>query len=82
MRETLLAQARYRSDQILLQPVKSIDLTLEQEFKKGEAASLLLAVQLPQTLLDEAETVLEQFKKHEDEADAGPEHDDHERSAP
>jgi hypothetical protein len=45
-----------------LTPLKAIDETLEQEFKKGEISAIRLFISLPQTVVDDLE---EQITKRE-----------------
>lgn len=48
----LEAQAKLREGTVVLQPLKSADKVYEQEFVKGEAAGLRMALALPKQVID------------------------------
>lgn len=56
-----------------LTPLKSIDETLEQEFKKGEISAIRLFIGLPQTAVDDLEQqITKRELEGEDDADEAP----------
>lgn len=56
-------QASIRVNMMLTQPLKAIDGTLEQEYIKGEAATLHLLRGLPTVLIDELKEAVKRMRE-------------------
>lgn len=63
IREILDRQASIRVNAMLTQPLKTIDGTLEQEYIKGEAATLHLLRGLPTVLIDELKEAVKRMRE-------------------
>jgi hypothetical protein len=65
--EILNEQFKVREQAVFLTPCNSIDQTLEQEYKKGEGAALLLVMKMPDVIIanmeEEVRTTLAQLEK-------------------
>ncbi len=66
--EIIEAQVEGRKKQVLLTPTASLDAIAEENFIKGEAAGLLLVLELPATLIETAEILIADTKESEDES--------------
>ncbi len=62
----LMKQIEMRRQKFELVPLKSLDATLEQEFVKGEIAMAHMVIQLPASILEDAQAVLDAVKEKED----------------
>ncbi len=63
LKEVLESQAASRTDHIILNPLESMDDVLEQEYKKGEAAGILLACRFAEVRLEDlAEQIEDKLK--------------------
>lgn len=63
LKNILNSQVELRRNDFELTPLDSMDKVLGQEFKKGEIASLRLVLELPQNVLEDAEAVIAEAPK-------------------
>ncbi len=58
-------QLETRRNRIELNPLVSMDEAFAQQFERGEIANLRLTMQLPQSILDDAQSVIDTTKETE-----------------
>lgn len=63
-------QIKARTDKVILEPLKTHDGVFEQEFAKGEIQALRMVIQLPKTLVEQAEQFIKE-RADEDESTDG-----------
>ncbi len=67
----LQEQVEMRRNSFELTPLESMDQIPAQEFKKGEIAGLRMAAQLPQDILDDAQSIIDTTRETEGAIDDG-----------
>lgn len=63
LHSVVMAQAMTRMGMICGTPLRTLDEALEQEYKKGEASGLQLAVSLPKTIIESCDYEIAQLKE-------------------
>ena len=63
------SQIKARTDNIILCPLQNEFGIYEQEFAKGEVSGVKLFCQMPELLLEETQSQLDQFLKEENDED-------------
>ncbi len=58
-------QLETRRNRIELNPLASMDEAFAQQFERGEIANLRLTIQLPQSILDDAQSIIDTTKETE-----------------
>ncbi len=58
-------QLELRRNSFELTPLESLDQVPAQEFKKGEVANLRMIMELPQHILDDAQSIIDTTKETE-----------------
>ena len=64
-------QLETRRNQVELTPLASADEAFAQQFERGEIANLRLTMQLPQSILDDAQSIIDTTKETEGHDDDG-----------
>ena len=64
-------QLETRRNRVELTPLASVDEAFAQQFERGEIANLRLVMQLPQSILDDAQSIIDTTKETEGHDDDG-----------